>query len=175
MNEISKAQCNERHLFEVPDSSFDVASQSISAAQAVEFMKRYFPGDETIEDSRSEERYKNETHVILSFGRKRLLYSTRVFNEIIEIQAMIANDSDAEKISGETTKIYSKLKDDIQQLANEYNIPATYTLITDDPTLQAWAKNAGKDLFEWNKITEEFFEKEQETELIAQVTIQPAA
>jgi hypothetical protein len=50
---------------------------------------------------------------------------------------------------GETTAVYTRLKEILQERADKDGLPFTYQFSTDNPRMMAWAQNAGVEVFGW--------------------------
>ncbi len=87
---------------------------------------------------------------MLCYGSKALLL---YFERDIEFVTVVININEQRR-DNETTTLYSKARDLMQQKANLLNKKVLYELITENYKMIAWAKTKGEEIFHWKKNIE---------------------
>lgn len=63
------------------------------------------------------------------------------------------NNSIRQHVEHPTTKLYEQAREVLQSFANEHG-KTTYTLMSENPKIILWAKDAGNAIFNWDEIVE---------------------
>jgi len=114
-----------------------------------DILRSYQPNEDFNLEVIKKER-ENSQVFLLEYGSKSLLLYYFDNNEFVTV---ISNNGN-EKVKGDTTEIYSKAKEIMQQEANQSKKSQHYEVSTKDPKMTRWANSKGKELFHWKNIIE---------------------
>ncbi|OGE43874.1 hypothetical protein A3B45_02485 [Candidatus Daviesbacteria bacterium RIFCSPLOWO2_01_FULL_39_12] len=106
--------------------------------------------------------------VVLTGGNKALYVH---LTDIPEVSTYVMNiEGDLPKTPGLTTSLYKRARLIMEEVAALYGESLTYTLITENPAMRAWALDPekGSRIFRWEKVA---FEGEK---IEASATINPS-
>ncbi|MFA6486227.1 MAG: hypothetical protein WCT40_02570 [Candidatus Magasanikbacteria bacterium] len=70
-----------------------------------------------------------------------------------EFMTIVANNN-KERAENETTIVYEKAKEIMQDESNSKGKEMIYSLVTSNEKMLAWARNRGDEIFHWQRITE---------------------
>jgi hypothetical protein len=90
----------------------------------------------------------------LSYGSKIVgicLFETKTS---LSANSMVQNTGeDSERIASETTTLYGKVREILQQVAEEKRKPLLYRFTTEYPQMANWALSKGAEVFDWDTIS----------------------
>ncbi|HBK33861.1 TPA: hypothetical protein DEP34_02840 [Candidatus Uhrbacteria bacterium] len=89
--------------------------------------------------------------VHLAYGSKRL--DCYVLKDTKVAGAMIESEQTKEKKEGETSLLYRALYHVLRGVANRLGEALSYTFVTENEKLIAWANTHGNEIFHWKKTT----------------------
>lgn len=95
----------------------------------------------------------SEQVTVIEAGRKRLTLAVMNWGEA---SARLDNLPGIKRVEGETTAVFTKAREILQQTARRKGGRITFEIETRWPTLRSWCETTGRSLFDW--------EIQQETE-----------
>lgn len=118
-----------------------------------EFYNIYDPGKWSLEELEQEEKEmemigEKKNIFLIECGSKALILENFGINKALFYTIIINNKEP--KVEGDTTAVYRKAKDIIQEQANKNKTSYHYSLETDNHKMAKWAASTGKQIFKWS-------------------------
>ncbi len=98
-----------------------------------------------------DENYPRIFRAHLAYGSKQL--DCYVLKDTKVAGAMIESQQQKEKKEGETSLLYRALYQVLRGVANRLGEALTYTFVTENEKLIAWANTQGNEIFHWKETT----------------------
>jgi hypothetical protein len=139
----------ERTTLEQNDQIPPVSTKIPSLDEERVILKKYLPNQEWALNELEEGREGRKIFLI-EFGSKSLLLYLEDENEFVTVVA----NNDRRKEDGDTTTVYRKAREIMQQEADSLEKKLHYEIATTDKKMVSWSKDKGEKIFHWLKIKE---------------------